>query len=72
MSANPDYNPRMSISLRQDQLDDLRYLIDWGLRSKIFEPIVDDLIGMLKKDKAATLALLLSRELTLTDYLKES
>jgi len=70
--SNPDHIPRITITLRQDQIDDLRYLIDWGIRSKIFEPIVDDLISMLKKDKAATLALLLSRELKLEDYLKEA
>lgn len=72
MSSNPDFNPRMTISLRQDQINDLRYLLDWGIRSKIFEPIVDDLIEMLKKDKASTLALLLSREIHLDDFLKES
>lgn len=72
MSTNSEYVPRMTISLRQDQLDDLRNLIDWGIRSKIFEPIVDDLIDLLKKDKAATLALILSRDLTLHDFLKES
>jgi len=70
--SNPDHIPRITIALRQDQIDDLRYLIDWGIRSKIFEPIVDDLIMMLKRDKAATLALLLSRELHLDDFLKES
>ena len=69
---NLDHVPRITIALRQDQIDDLRYLIDWGIRSKIFEPIVDDLITMLRKDKAATLALLLSRELKLQDFLKES
>lgn len=72
MSSNSEYVPRIAISLRQDQVDDLRALIDWGIRSKLFEPIVDDLIAMLKKDKAATLALILSRELHLQDFLKES
>lgn len=66
-----DYKPRLTIELRQDQLDDLRSLIDWGVRSRVFEPIIDDLIALLRKDRAAVTALLLSREITLNDFLQK-
>lgn len=66
-----DYKPRMTIELREDQINDLRNLVDWGIRSRIFEPIVDDLIMMLKRDRAATTALLLSREIHLNDFLRK-
>ena len=70
--SNLDYKPRMTIDLRQDQLDDLRSLIDWGIRSKVFEPIVDDLILLLKRDRAATISLLLTREIKLQDFLRKA
>ncbi len=66
-----DYKPRLTIDVRQDQLDDLRLLVDWGIRSRIFEPIIDDLITLLKKDRAAVTALLISREITLSDFLQK-
>ena len=66
-----DYKPRMTIELREDQINDLRNLLDWGIRSRVFEPIVDDLIAMLRKDRAAVTALLLSREIRLNDFLKK-
>lgn len=68
--SQSEYVPRMTLTLRQDQVDDLRVLIDWGLRSKLFEPVVDDLIEMLKRDRANTIALLLSRDIKLSHYLK--
>lgn len=66
-----DYKPRLTIELRQDQLDDLRSLVDWGVRSRVFEPIIDDLIALLRKDRASVTALLLSREITLNDFLQK-
>lgn len=66
-----DYTPRLPLTVRQDQLDDLRSLIDWGIRSKIFEPIIDDLIELLKRDRAAVISLLLTRSLRLQDFLKK-
>lgn len=65
-----DYIPQLTITVEKEQLDDLRKLIPWGSRSLIFKPILDDLIELLKKDRAAALALLLSRDVILTDYLK--
>lgn len=69
--AVEDYKHRITIELREDQILDLRNLIDWGIRSKLFVPIVDDLIEMLKKDRAAVIALLLTREIRLKDYLQQ-
>jgi hypothetical protein len=66
-----DYKPRLTIELRQDQLDELRTLIDWGVRSRVFEPIIDDLILLLRKDRAAVTALLISREIHLNDFLQK-
>lgn len=65
------YVPRLTITLRQDQLDDLQSLVEWGLRSKIFEPIIDDLIALLKKDRASVVSLLLTRNIHLQDFLKK-
>lgn len=65
------YVPRLTITLRQDQLDDLQNLVEWGLRSKIFEPIIDDLIALLKKDRASVVSLLLTRNIHLQDFLKK-
>jgi len=67
-----EYRPRLTIDLRQDQINDLRNLLDWGVRSRVFEPIIDDFITLLKKDRAAVVSLLLSREMKLSDmYAKE-
>lgn len=71
MAKVDDYKPRITLDLRQDQLDDLRNLIDWGIRSRVFEPIIDDLIALLKKDRAAVTAFLLSREIRLNDFLQK-
>ena len=67
-----DYNPQLTITVTEKQLLDLRALIPWGSRTLIFSPIIDDLIRLLKKDRAATLALLLSRDIKLEDYLQEA
>jgi len=67
-----DYNPQLTITVTEEQLNDLRTLIPWGSRTLIFSPIIDDLIRLLKKDRAATLALLLSRDIKLEDFLKEA
>lgn len=67
-----EYVPQLTITVEKGQLEDLRRLIPWGSRALIFKPILDDLIELLKKDRAATLALLLSRDITLSDFLKES
>jgi hypothetical protein len=66
-----NYKPRIAIEVRQDQLDELRSLLDWGIRSRVFEPIIDDLIVMLRKDRASVTALLLSREIRLNDFLQK-
>lgn len=63
--------PRITLELRQDQLNDLRYYLDWGIRSKVFEAVFDDLIEMLKKDRVAVVNLLLTRHMKLQDFLKE-
>jgi len=64
------YRPRITIEVRQDQYDDLRGLIDWGIRSKLLGVILDDLIVLLKRDRAAVTSLLLSRDIELKDFLK--
>ena len=66
-----EYVPRLTIELRQDQIDDLRNLVDWGMRSKLIEPVFDDLIAMLKKDRIAVTNLLLTRSIQLKQFLKE-
>ncbi len=66
-----EYVPRLTIELRQDQIDDLRDLVDWGMRSKLLEPVFDDLIAMLKKDRIAVTNLLLTRSIQLKQFLKD-
>lgn len=68
--SKEDYVPRLSIVIRQDQYDSLQNLIDWGIRSKLFEPIIDDLITLLEKDRATVTAFLLERRIQLKDFLK--
>lgn len=41
--------PRLSIDISPEQEKELRELIPWGLKSPLFNVIIDDLITLLKK-----------------------
>jgi len=59
------YRPRLSIEISQEQADDLRELIDWGLKNKLFSLIVDDVIENVRKHGPIFIAAILSRRIKL-------
>ena len=43
-----EWIPKLSVVIRPDQYQDLTEYLPWGLRSHIFQRIVDDLLVVLK------------------------
>ena len=58
-----EYRPRLTISISEDQANDLRELVPWGLKNKLFQPIVQQIIEGLKKDPETFIAAMLMNKL---------
>lgn len=61
-----DYIPRLGIDLREDQLASLQELLPFGVRRRLFEVVIDDLIEMLRVDAEAVMGGLFSKKLKFT------
>jgi len=68
---NPNYKPRLSFDVREDQLLDLQRLLPTGVRRRLFEVVLDDLIGLLKESPEVIGGGLLSGRLKFTIDVKE-
>jgi hypothetical protein len=66
MSDN--YRPRLSIELSQQQANDLRALIPWGLKNQLFSVLVDDVIKLGRRYGQNFLAAILARTITLDQW----
>lgn len=63
-----DYIPRLSVEIREDQLAALQQLLEHGERKKLFGILVDDVIRLLRRDKAGFLMCVYARALKLEDF----
>lgn len=66
--GNREYIPRLSVEIRDDQLAALQELLEHGERKKLFGIIVDDVIRLLRLDKAGFLMCVYARALKLEDF----
>jgi len=64
------YRPRLSIELTEQQANELRNLIPWGLKNAVFQVIVDDVIELMKKHGQVFVAALLERKIRLNKIVK--
>lgn len=66
--SNSEYRPRLTIDIPEELLNELRSLIPWGIRSKIFEVIIQDFVTMLKENNPGyVVGALLARDIDLKD-----
>lgn len=65
MDKSGNYVPRLNVAIREDQANDLRELLPWGVRRLVFENIVDLLISALKVDKTGAIGGLIHNQFTL-------
>lgn len=71
VKTHPDYIPRLTLDLREDQVTALRELIPHGLKKRIFQFIIDDLIEILQgKHAMLFLGGMATRDIKLDDWLK--
>jgi len=64
----PEYRPRLSIELTEQQANDLRKLIPWGLKNQLFSVLVDDVIKLGKRYGQNFLAAILARAICLDQW----
>ena len=64
------YRPRLSIELTEQQANELRNLVPWGLKNSLFQIIVDDMIELIKKHGQIFVAALLDRKIKLNKIVK--
>lgn len=70
MEKNKDWRPRLSIDLSEEKYKKLQDLIPWGLKSQIFNHLIDDLISMIESGGEMFLATILARRMKLGDFLR--
>jgi len=68
--TNPDFRPRLSIEVTEDQQRRLRECIPWGLQRTLFSTIIDDIIDMVEKHGPMVLAAIIDRKIKADQYLK--
>lgn len=67
---NPDYKPRFSFEVTEEQKCRADRLIgDYGMRKGIFGPILDDLLDLIEEQGGFALGIILSRRLKPRDVL---
>lgn len=68
ITVENDYRPRKSINVTEEQLEKLRELIPYGLHNAVFSAIIDDLIEALEYVGPELIALIIRRQVNLSDY----
>ena len=65
------WRPKFSIVVTAQQFHDLQELLPWGIKSKVYQAITDDLIRILKSPlRGKFLAAILSRDIHIEDFVK--
>jgi len=57
--TNPDYKPRLTIDLREDQRQRLSRLIPWGMAGHVFRKAIDDVLDLVEEFGAPALTAIL-------------
>ena len=71
--GRPEWTPKITVLVTEEQYYALQELIPWGLKSHIFQRIVDDLVTVLKSPVRTTfIAAMLSKKVHLSDFNKEA
>jgi len=66
MAQTPQYPPRICIALREDQMQDLNTLLPWGVKTRIYQQMTDDLIELLRVQPEFVIGGILSGKLRFT------
>jgi len=64
------YRPRLSIELTEQQANELRNLVPWGVKNSLFQVIVDDVIKGIKEHGQIFIAALLERKIRLNKVVR--
>lgn len=66
--VRPEYRPRLSVEITEDQQLALQKYLDFGMQKRLFSIIIDDVIGMLNKHGRLFLAAVMLKEVSYGDY----
>ena len=66
MPQPDDTKQRLAVDIRKDQYNDLNALLPWGVKRRLFEVVVDDLIDLLKNNKELVIGSLSTGRLRFT------
>ena len=69
--SDPNWRPRLSIEISEAQYMELRRLIPWGVKNKLFMVIIDDLITALNTSPNKVIGGILSQNISLTNKYME-
>jgi len=64
---DPRYRNRLMIELRDDQIEQFRSMIPWGMQKIIFQSLVDGLINAYNKGGVTALTLITSNHLKIQE-----
>lgn len=64
------YRPRLSIEITEEQYSKMNKVIPWGVRSRLFSVIIDDLVHIIEIHGEMAIAAIISREANVLDILK--
>jgi len=65
-----DWKPRLNIEITEVQLEKLQRYLPWGIRGKVFQVIIDDLLLMIEKGGGMVIGAILEKKLKLNDIVK--
>lgn len=64
----PDYRPRLSVEITEEQQLALQKYLDFGMQKRLFSIIIDDVIRMLDEHGRLFLAAAMLKEVSYGDY----
>ncbi len=64
------YRPRLSIEITEEQYNKMNKVIPWGVRSRLFSVIIDDLVDVIEMYGEMAIAAIITRETNILDILK--
>ena len=64
----PDYRPRLSVEITEEQQLALQKYLDFGMQKRLFSIIIDDVIRMLDEHGRLFLAAVVLKEVSYKDY----
>jgi hypothetical protein len=68
-TSNPDYRPRLSVEISEEQAKKLRHIIPHGLQGYLFRYIVEDLIALYEEHGPKIFTVLMERRVKATEVM---